>query len=35
MQPENLSAFLDDLGLTQEEKEKINYKNAEQLLNIK
>ncbi|NAM82344.1 amidohydrolase, partial [Staphylococcus epidermidis] len=34
IKPDDVSTFLDTLGLTEEEKEKIAYKNAEKLFNI-
>lgn len=35
VKPENLGTFLDELGLTSEEQDKVNYKNAEKLLKLK
>ncbi|MDT3958497.1 amidohydrolase family protein [Staphylococcus kloosii] len=35
VKPENLGTFLAELGLTSEEQDKVNYKNAEKLLKLK
>lgn len=35
VKPENLGTFLAELGLTSEEQDKVNYKNAQKLLKLK